>query len=113
MYWLLYKISASGVNRKELDELPKGYLNVTILIFTILFIHIARPIKSENINPEQPHWMMNLDNWYEKNAVRKFFGAENEAEKTIDGYIKYDLTELTKEVNNSNALLKKINGNLE
>lgn len=113
IYWLFYRIDEPEVDKKSLDELPGGYLNMAILIFTILFIHMARPIKPENINPEQPHWMMNLDNWYEKNAIRKFFGAEDEASKTINSYRRNDIEKLLNEASESNRLLQEIEKNLK
>lgn len=112
MYWILHRPGYEKEEKHEVDDLPGGYLNISILIFVILFVHMARPIKAENINPEQPHWMMNLDNWYQKDAIRKFFGAEDEAKKTINNYNtglkKEDLYELERGINRSIDILDEI-----
>ena len=112
LYWVLYRPkNPDAPDKKNLDELPGGYLNIAILTFIILFIHMARPIKEEYINPEQPHWMMNLDNWYKKDAIRKLFGAEDEAKKTINSYgrglKKEDLQILEGQMDKSLNILEK------
>lgn len=41
-----------------------GFVIVWFLSVLVTLAYIARPIEAGNINPEKPHWMMNLDNWY-------------------------------------------------
>ena len=79
-------------------DLPNRFINILILILSIILIYIARPIKPENINPEQPHWMMNLENWYKPTVFEAALTVTKEDKSSNVKIIKIDNEELLREL---------------
>ncbi len=120
LYWVHLKIPRDdwGVERtqdgssKPFDELPGGFLNISIAIILVLTLHVARPIKAEHINPEKPYWMMDLDNWYEPTRVESILGKEDKVNKVINYYKGVeskpaDLSEILKALKEGNTNIVK------
>jgi hypothetical protein len=87
-----------------------GFAIVWFLSVLVTLVYIARPIEAENINPEKPHWMMNLDNWYSHTdfAVSSWGKEEKEQIKPSTVIVKYDNEKLTGALDLINETLKKI-----
>jgi len=70
LYWFYATDELKNPDKTMQDEsdepldTPKRFLNILILSVIVILMYIARPIKPENIDPENPQWMMNLENWY-------------------------------------------------
>ena len=69
LYWFYAtdELNQSVVAESESDEpldTPNRFINILILSVIVILMYIARPIKPENIDPENPQWMMNLEHWY-------------------------------------------------
>ncbi|MEO9871800.1 MFS transporter [Ekhidna sp.] len=124
LYWIHRIHSSSDENQEKQseEELPGGYLNISLIVFVVLVVHIARPIKPENINPENPYWMMDIANWYKKNPVQELFKDDetpnsnvnitNQMDKLVEE-MKASNKKLLQGINNSNSALKDANARLE
>jgi hypothetical protein len=69
LYWFYAtdELNDSDIVENESEEpfdTPNRFINILILSVIVILMYIARPIKPENIDPENPQWMMNLENWY-------------------------------------------------
>jgi drug/metabolite transporter superfamily protein YnfA len=69
LYWFYAtdELNKSDVVENESEEpfdTPNRFINILILSVIVILMYIARPIKPENIDPENPQWMMNLEQWY-------------------------------------------------
>ncbi len=92
LYWLQRRnkketeIIIDDLKNTSSDASPQGFLKIGLLVLAILILHVARPIKKEHINPEQPYWMMDLDNWYERGNLGKLLGKEDNTAKVENKY---------------------------
>ena len=68
-------------------DTPNRFINILILSVIVILMYIARPIKPENIDPENPQWMMNLENWYNTTAFDVAFKEhdDNPAMSAVPG----------------------------
>lgn len=101
---------------KGLDDLPGGFLNIAISVLIVLTIQVARPVKAENINPEDPYWMMDLENWYAPTVIDRAIGVERNQPQTQGNVLNEALKsyeELKKVMQESNGNLKEIKDKLE
>jgi len=91
-----------------------GFVIVWFLSVLVTLAYIARPIEAENINPEKPHWMMNLDNWYSHTdfAVSTWGKEEKEEPKPTSITIKNDHKKLVRSLETINETLDSINAAL-
>ena len=106
LYWLHKvndKSNCDGFEKCSEEELPGGFLNISLIVMVVLIVHIARPIEPENINPENPYWMMDIANWYKKNPVLDLFSADDGPNHTNG--TPYHFDKLIDEIKTSNEKL--------
>lgn len=101
---------------KGFEDLPGGFFNIAISVLLVLIIQIARPIKAENINPEDPYWMMDLENWYAPTVIQRTIEGKKEGHGINRNFLSESLKsyeELKEAIEESNGKLKKIKEELE
>ena len=87
LYWFYItdELKSDNTAQNESDEpldTPNRFINILILSVIVILIYIARPIEPENIDPENPQWMMNLENWYNDASVFDVTFQEHEDNTT-------------------------------
>lgn len=127
LYWIHKdsKPTQQPQEKEAPDELPGGFLNIAVVVLLVITVHIARPIKAENINPEKPYWMMDLNNWYDVSSFAKLLGDEGAVRSVQQRYSipssDNNVDQLILELQGSNEkllqsnedILQRLNGNLK